>query len=199
MLNFSAVLLAAGSSARMGGENKLLATIGEKPVIRLSAEILLASGASETVIVTGYEPEPVRAALAGLDVRLAHNPDYESGLSSSLKIGVSAISADAEACLIMLGDMPFIKPSLIQKMTAALEANGNALIAIPVRNGERGNPVLWRRSLFASLKSIQGDKGARELFSLHTGDVIEIAADDEIFFDIDTPSDLARGQTVVRD
>ena len=92
-----AIVLAAGRSSRMGGPNKLMALFEGRPLVRLTAETARASRAGEVVVVTGHQDERVAAALAGLDVRLAHNRDYQSGLASSLKTGVRAISPDAPA------------------------------------------------------------------------------------------------------
>src|SRR5262249_22248058 len=87
----AAVVLAAGRSTRMGGPNKLLAEIRGRPLVRITVETALASRADPVIVVTGHERDRVEQALAGLDVRLVHNPDYADGLSTSLKAGIAAV------------------------------------------------------------------------------------------------------------
>ena len=87
--SIAAVVLAAGRSTRMGAENKLLADIGGKPMVRRVVEAALASRARPVLVVTGHQADGVRAALAGLEVAFVDNPDYAVGLSSSLKAGIA--------------------------------------------------------------------------------------------------------------
>src|SRR4029077_13522341 len=87
----AAIVLAAGRSTRMGGPNKLLAEIGGKPLVRIAAEQALASRARPVVVVTGHQRAEVEAALKGLPVTFAHNPDFAEGLSTSVKTGLAAV------------------------------------------------------------------------------------------------------------
>ena len=102
----AALVLAAGRSTRMGAINKLIAEIGGKPLVRIAAEQALASRASPVIVVTGHQHEQVEAALAGLPVKLVHNPDYTEGLGTSLKVGIAAVPEDADGAIVCLGDMP---------------------------------------------------------------------------------------------
>ena len=102
----AAIVLAAGRSTRMGGPNKLLAEIGGRPLVRIAAEAALASRARPVIVVTGHQREQVEEALAGLPVRLVHNPDFADGLGTSLKAGIAAVPADADGAIVCLGDMP---------------------------------------------------------------------------------------------
>ena len=87
----AAVVLAAGRSTRMGAVNKMIAEIGGKPLVRIAAEQALASQAAPVIVVTGHERDKVEAALKGLNVRFAHNPDYAEGLGTSLRTGIAAV------------------------------------------------------------------------------------------------------------
>src|SRR5437763_1061767 len=102
----AAILLAAGRSTRMGGPNKLTAELGGRALVRIAAEQALASRASPVVVVTGPDRARGEAALAGLPVRLVHNPDYAQGLSTSLKAGLAALPPQADGAIVCLGDMP---------------------------------------------------------------------------------------------
>jgi molybdenum cofactor cytidylyltransferase len=95
----AAVLLAAGSSRRMGDANKLLALVGGRPLVRIAAEAALGSRAVCLVVVTGHERERVESALAGLDASFAHNPEHAAGLSTSLRAGLAGLPADVEGAV----------------------------------------------------------------------------------------------------
>jgi len=77
----------------MGGPNKLLAEIARRPLVRIAAEEALASRASPVIVVTGHQHAEVEKVLAGLPVRLVHNPDFADGLGTSLKVGIAAVPA----------------------------------------------------------------------------------------------------------
>lgn len=170
--------------------NKLLAELGGKPVIRRVAESVRASRASSVIVVTGNEDTRVRLALREMDVRFAHNVDFAKGLSESLKCGLKN-AADCDGAMILLGDMPFVLPDLINNLIEAFDPAENRAICVPVRNGRRGNPVLWARSFFPELLTLEGDHGAKRLFARHEDAICEVAAsDDGVLFDIDTAQDL---------
>lgn len=190
---FTAVVLAAGRGTRMAGRNKLLAEIDGAAIIRRAVAAALASSASRVIVVTGHDAAAVRDALHGLDFTAVHNPDYAQGLSTSLRAGIASIPANMDAALVMLGDMPFITPRLIDELSETQAANPEARIVMPVCGGKRGKPVLWHRSLFAELQAIEGDIGARNLFARYARNLVELAtADEAVLVDVDTAEDLAR-------
>ena len=187
------LVLAAGRGTRMGGSNKMLADLQGKPIVRRTVEAALASGARPVVVVTGHEGERVAAALKGLDVKLVHNSDYADGISTSVKAGISALPSDIEAVAVALGDMPEINGGLIDRLAHAINPAGGALVAVPTREGRRGNPVVWSRRFFEDLAKLEGDTGARHLIVQHNEAVIEVPVEDEgAFLDIDTPEALAQ-------
>lgn len=193
----AAVVLAAGRSTRMGGPNKLLQEVGGRPLVRIAVENALASRARPVIVVTGHQEEAVRAALAGLDVRFAANPDYAEGMSTSVRTGIAAVPAEADAAVICLGDMPGVDAALIDRLIAAFEPARGALVALPSVAGRRGNPVLWARRFFDELKALQGDSGARQILKAHADAVVEIAVDGEgPVFDVDTPEALTLARTI---
>ena len=186
-----AIVLAAGRSTRMGGPNKLLETISGKPLVRIAAEEALRSRADPVVVVTGHERAKVEAALAGLDLRLVHNPDYAQGLSTSVKAGLAALPPEAEAAIVCLGDMPQVTSALIDRLIAAYDPEQNALVVLPTFAGKRGNPVLWSRRLFPDLMALEGDVGARHLIGAYQEVVIELPVENAAaMVDIDTPDGL---------
>jgi molybdenum cofactor cytidylyltransferase len=187
----AAIVLAAGRSTRMGGPNKLTAEIGGRPLVRIAVEAALASRAQPVIVVTGHERERVEAALAGLDVRLVHNPDYADGLGTSLQAGVAAVPAEADGVVVCLGDMPQVSAALIDRLIAAYDAEKGALVVAPTRDGKRGNPVLWSRRFFPDLMAVTGDVGARNVLASYGEAVIEVPVEGAgAFVDVDTPEAL---------
>jgi molybdenum cofactor cytidylyltransferase len=194
--HIAALVLAAGRSTRMGGANKLLEEIGGKPLVRIAAEQALASRASPVILVTGHQREKVEAAVAGLDLRVVHNPDFAQGLGTSLRAGVAALPAEADGVVVCLADMPQITSALIDRLIAAFDPGQGALVAVPTVEGRRGNPVLWARRFFPELMAIEGDTGARNLIAAYAEAVTEVAVEGAaIFLDVDTPEMLAEVQT----
>jgi molybdenum cofactor cytidylyltransferase len=194
--NVDAIILAAGRSTRMGGPNKLLAELRGKPLVRIIAEQVLASKASSVIVVTGHQADKVREALEGLKLSFVHNPDFADGLAGSVKAGIGATPAEADGALICLGDMPLIDAALVDRLIDAFAPDRGALIAVPVSDGRRGNPVLWSRRFFAELMTLDGDIGARHLIARHGEAVAEVPVEGHAaFLDIDTPQALedARG------
>jgi len=187
----AAIVLAAGRSTRMGGPNKLLETISGKPLVRIAAEQALSSRASPVVVVSGHERARVEAALASLDVRLVHNPDYAQGLSTSVKAGLAALPPESEAAIVCLGDMPQVTSALIDRLIAAFDPERNALVVLPTFSGKRGNPVLWSRRFFPELMALEGDVGARHLIGAYPEVVTEVPVENAAaMVDIDTPDAL---------
>jgi molybdenum cofactor cytidylyltransferase len=196
---FAAVILAAGRSTRMGEANKLTQTLRGKPLIRHAAEAALASPASPVLVVTGHGAAEVAAALAGLDVKIIHNPAYADGMATSLKAGIAALPEESAGAVVLLGDMPNVTPAIIARLMQAWQQG--ALAVTPTLLGQRGNPVLLARALFPEVMTLSGDEGARRLL-----DAAEARADDAVIavplddpaiaLDIDTPEALkaARGE-----
>jgi molybdenum cofactor cytidylyltransferase len=175
----------------MGGPNKLLATIGQKPLVRIAAEAALASRAVSVVAVTGSRAAEVEAALAGLDVRTVRNPDYARGLSTSLKAGIAALAPGTDGVVVLLGDMPGVTPAMVDRLVEAFRPEEGALIIVPTFEGRRGNPVLWSARFFDELSAIEGDSGGRDLIAANPDAVVEVELGPGVALDIDTPAELA--------
>lgn len=194
----AALILAAGRSTRFSGSGptKLVAEFCGKPLVRHVAEAALSSSARPVVVVTGHARAEVEAALAGLDVQYAHNADYGSGLSGSLKRGLAALPPEAAGAVILLADMPLVSAALIDRLALAfLQAATRTpppLAAVPFSKGARGNPVLLGRALFPAVAALEGDRGARALIEAAGARVLRVeAAEEGALIDIDTAESLA--------
>ncbi|PYP80866.1 MAG: nucleotidyltransferase family protein [Gemmatimonadetes bacterium] len=184
------LLLASGASRRFGS-NKLVAPLGDRPVVRWSAEAL-ASAVDETWIVVSAQSTDVRAALDGLAVRWVENPAAHEGMASSIRAGVAALSSDAEAVVITLGDQPTIDREVIHRVVSAWRrARAGRHAVVSAYADGRGHPVLFGAELFPALQRLEGDRGARELL-VSLGEavaVLDVAGDRPA--DVDTPEALA--------
>jgi molybdenum cofactor cytidylyltransferase len=134
----------------------------------------------------------VGAALAGLDVALIANPDYATGLASSLKTGIRALPAECDGALVMLGDMPRIAAEHVDRLLDVFAAAPDSIV-VPVHEDRQGNPVLWPRRFFPEIMQLEADAGAKRLIAANPERVQEIEMKTAaIFADVDTPEALAR-------
>jgi len=187
----AAVVLAAGRSTRMGGPNKLLAEIRERPLVRIVVDEAVASHAKPVIVVVGHERGEVEKALAGLPVQFVHNPDFAQGLGTSLKAGIAAVPAEADGAIVCLADMPQVDASLLNRLIAAFDPDRGALIVMPTAEGRRGNPVLWSRRFFPDLMAIEGDVGARHFIGRYSEAAVEVPLEGKAaLVDVDTPEAL---------
>ncbi len=188
------VLLAAGTSSRMGEENKLLAEIGGIPMIRHIAEVMMQSRLDEIMVILGHDAEAVAAALDGTGARLVFNPDYKKGQSTSLRCALDHLDAATSDMMVCLGDMPMITAEVIDALIGAHTATESRAthITLPIAAGRRGNPVIWGESFFAEIAGIKGDTGARPLFEAYPAALNAVPFDTpDLFLDADTPQTLA--------
>lgn len=185
----AAVLLAAGRSTRMEGRNKLLLPLGGIPLVAHAARAMTGSRVSETIIVTGHDHEAISGALAGLPVKRVHNPDFATGMASSLKAGLAHVSETADGVIVALGDMPAVTAQDINRMIAAFDADEGRAIIVPVYKGKRGNPVLFARSYFAEMLAATGDTGAKAVINANPDAVFEVEMESAaVLADADTPA-----------
>jgi molybdenum cofactor cytidylyltransferase len=159
------VLLAAGSSLRLGRPKQLLDWQGET-FVRRAARQALEAGLSPLVVVTGAHREAVEAALAGLPVQLEYNPDWESGQGSSVARGTQALPTHTGAAIFLVVDQPLVGPPLLRSLID-LHRTTLAPIVAPLVDDQRANPVLFDRSTFPDLAALQGEAGGRVLFARH--------------------------------
>lgn len=193
-MRIAALVLAAGRSTRMGA-NKLLEILHEKPLVRHVVDAARASNASPIIIVTGHERDKLLAALSDIDASFIDNPHYAEGLSTSLKAGIAAIPQNCDGAIVLLGDMPLVTPEIINALIAAAPQDASKIAAVPVFNGEWGNPVLLMRKCFADMSMLSGDAGARKHLMEHRDQVLDVPVNDaSILVDLDTPEALARAR-----
>jgi molybdenum cofactor cytidylyltransferase len=172
------------------GRQKLLLDVRGAPVVRRSAE-RLRRHVDELVVVTGADAEAVRDALAGLEARFVANPHPEAGQGTSIACGVRALTDDTRAAFVALGDQPGVPDDVFTRLREALETTGKAIVA-PVYRGTQGTPVLFAAAVFAELRALAGDRGARPVLAARPERVHLEAFDLAMPADVDTPEDYAR-------
>ena len=180
------IVLAAGGSTRFGRTKQLLDWKGI-PLCRHVVNIVLESGLSPIVVVTGSDQDQVKKALEGIPVNLVNNPDWENGQSTSVRVGIESLPAGIGGAVFVLIDQPFISTELINKIRTK-QALNQAKIIHPQVNDQPANPVLFDYSLFEVLRNLEGDTGGRILFKEYPPRVFAWK-DDRIRMDIDTPED----------
>ena len=187
----AAIVLAAGSSRRMGEINKLLAEVDGAPMIAGVVDAILATRARPVVVVTGHEDERVRAALAGRDVTFVHNPHHAEGMSTSLRAGLGQLGDDLDGALLCLADMPRVRPAHLEALLGAFDPDDGRAICVPTWERRRGNPVLFAARYFAEMRLVEGDVGARALLEKHADTLCYVPMNDRgVTLDIDTPEAL---------
>ncbi len=202
---FSAVLLAAGLSTRMGTENKLLLPLGDKTVLAQTLSRVLSSDIGELVIVLGHEASKVKQSIAAdalieapseIDVKIVFNEDYEQGQGTSVACGVRHLADDSTACFFIPGDQPFVSPLI---MRALAESSAPKKIVIPTVGGKRTSPVLFDRAFYRELAQLRDERGGRQVIETHEGDaVVLIQCDDELSsLDLDTREMYEKARNMV--
>ena len=187
----TAIILAAGESRRMGAQ-KVLLPFGGVTVLEQIVEVLHRGGADEIVVVTGHLSDRVGAVLQNTAARPVVNPDYLTGMLSSVRCGMRASAPDTQAWLIALGDQPSIRPEVVAAVIAEFRRSGNerGVIVVPTFAGKRGHPLLFSQHFRDDVLLRLDAAGLRGLLSAHPDQVIELAVNAcEILRDMDYPSD----------
>jgi len=186
----SAILLAAGESRRMGSLKQLLAFRG-KTFVETCVDNLLASEVTEVVVVTGYRDDEVKSAIGNRQVGYAHNENYRSGMASSIKCGIRAVSLDSKACVVSLVDQPQIGPDVINRVIEKYRSP--SLIVIPTYDGKKGHPILLDLNLKDEILEMDDNEGLRQVVHAHQDKVsfVEVSSS-AILEDCDFPEDYKR-------
>jgi len=182
----AAVILAAGTSSRMGaGRHKLLLPLAGRPVLAHVIEAVLASEARPIVLVLGHQANEVRTQLAAWladpAITVVENPDYLQGMSTSMRVGIQTLifydyrksDTRADSALIILGDQPLITPRMINALILAHKTGSKGIVA-PFYDGQRGSPVLFRAAFFPELLEVSGDEGGRAVLQRHRAELMTI-------------------------
>jgi len=185
----SSILLAAGQSVRMRGENKLIKKINGIPLLKYSIDNILSSSIDELVIVLGYQKDIIENFIHKDDrIKIVFNNQFKTGMASSIKIGIKNLSTKTEAFFISLGDMPEVNKEIYNGLIKHLKNNK---IIVPTYKNKQGNPVLFSRSVKKEIMNIDGDVGAKNILEKNSKIVFNFEINNEaILKNYNTPDNF---------
>tara|TARA_B100000029_G_scaffold185150_1_gene182642 strand:- start:230 stop:799 length:570 start_codon:yes stop_codon:yes gene_type:complete len=173
----SAILLAAGESKRMKGENKLTKIIKGKPLINFSIKNILESSVDELIIITGHKSDDIKKIITkSKKIKLIFNKNYKSGMASSIKIGLHNLSANTKYFFVCLADMPMINKKIYNQL---IECAQEKEIIVPNYKNQQGNPVLFSISMKNEIMNIDGDNGAKKILKNNKKKILNLEINDE--------------------
>jgi len=185
-MNIAILILAAGSSSRMGAVKQLLPA-GKTTLLGLTIENALQSKTNKTYCVLGANAKIIKKSIKKYNVETIFNPDYKSGLSSSIATGIKhIINQNFDAVLIVLGDQPLISSEYLNLMIETFKANDKKVIASRY-NSNLGVPTIIPKKYYNQLLKLKGDKGAKDFLNNGTIKIIEL--NNTNLMDIDTKED----------
>jgi molybdenum cofactor cytidylyltransferase len=187
----AAVILAAGSSTRMG-QNKLLLSLDGDTLASRAVRAAADAGLAPIVVVLGHEAERVRAALAELPCQTVINPDHTRGKGTSLQVGIAAAAATpAGAAVVMLADMPFVTAAMLAQV-AARHRDTAARMVVSRYGDVTAPPILYDRALFAELLALPGQACGKEMVRRHRANAQVVSWPEAALADVDVPEDYQR-------
>ncbi len=161
-------------------------------------EAVRRSRVDQRIVVLGYKSREVRRKIDLSSFTVVTNRSFKQGMSTSVRVGLSAVDRRAAAALIVLADQPFLSASLIDRIIELFQKS-EAQIVAPTYGGVQGNPVLLSRRFFSDVSAISGDVGAKSLLDRHRDDLLEYPIRKaSLLLDIDTPEDLATARTLLK-
>jgi molybdenum cofactor cytidylyltransferase len=180
-----AVLLAAGSSTRMG-RNKLLLPLGGQAVVRRAVQAAIDSGVDRVVVVLGHEADLVRSQLDGLACEVIVNPDYERGVGTSLHAGIRAAAADA--VVVLLADMPFVTAEMIRGVVDRHRSTGARLV-LSHYGDVQAPPTLYARALFEEVLAEPDERCGKRIARTHADEAAIVSWPESALRDLDVAED----------
>jgi len=186
----SAILLAAGKSKRMIDENKLSKKFKNTPLINHSIKNILFSNIDELIIVLGYEKELINKLIEKNNkIKIIYNKNFESGMASSIKVGLNHLSKKAESFFVCLGDMPMINKEIYNQL---ISQRNKKDIIVPTYNDIQGNPVLFSKLMKSSIMTVKGDFGAKKILEQNKDKILKLEINDiNITKDFNTKNDFS--------
>jgi molybdenum cofactor cytidylyltransferase len=195
----SSILLAAGESSRMKGENKLSKKIDGIPIIKYAVKNILGSSIDELIIVLGHEKSIIENIIdKNKKIKFIYNENYKSGMSSSIKKGLNNINKKSEAFFICLGDMPNVNQNIYNKLIKSrynynkkFSSEKKKEIIVPTFEEKNGNPILFSKFMTKQILNINGDAGAKEILELNKNKILYVPIKNSgITLDFDTEEDF---------
>jgi molybdenum cofactor cytidylyltransferase len=186
----TAIVLAAGMSSRLGRPKQLL-DLGGKPLLQHALDTAEGAPVEEVIVVLGHRSEAIAAALRlGDRTRVAVNPNYGAGQSSSLHTGLRGADPRSNAAVVLLGDQPLVRVDAVAAVVAAYRSGAGPVVQAGY-GGRPGHPTLLDRSLWPELETTSGDEGARRVLERRPERRVVVEVGGTPPEDIDTEEDYA--------
>jgi molybdenum cofactor cytidylyltransferase len=184
------VVLAAGTSSRMG-RNKLLLDVGGQSLLRRAVRTAIDAGLDPVLVVVGHESERARSELAELPCESVLNAGYQEGIHSSVRTGIAAVPGRCAAAVVMLADMPLVDAEMVRTLIQRYFADRPPLV-VSDYEGVDAPPILYDRSLFPELAVLEGEGCGKRVVKRHSAEAIRIRWPTRALTDLDRPDDLER-------
>jgi molybdenum cofactor cytidylyltransferase len=171
---YGIVILAAGSSTRLGQPKQLLIFKGSSLIKRVAKIALDVSG--KVVVVTGHHSEKVKAELLGLPLIIIQNDFFQEGIASSIRVGVGALIENFKSLsgvIFLVCDQPYLSQIVLTELIRSADRTDKKIIS-SAYGGTTGIPVLFDKSFFDRLLLLKGDIGAKKLIQENLADVATI-------------------------
>ena len=188
-MKVAVVVLAAGSSRRLGRPKQLLPLHG-RPLLQYAVDAASGSAADDVVLVLGHAAEEILASVT-LDprVRTVRNPLHHEGQSTSLQSGLRALDARVGVAIVVLGDQPLIQSWMIDRVIAVSLEGASPIVRSRFKGGASGHPVALARSTWPAVLGVSGDVGARDIMAANSHSVRDVELGVDPLRDVDTIAD----------
>lgn len=191
-MNISATILAAGSSSRMGRDNKLLLPVHGQPIINHVCNAVMKSKIKNVVVVTGYQHSQIEEILPETIDNVMYNEQWENGMASSISLGISSLPSTIDGNMVILGDMPLLTAEIIDMIFDKFLENKGQKIVYPIWRDVQCNPVIFPKKYFSEIRSLRGDQGCKVLIKKSLDSTIGVHVNSsEVSFDCDTMDDYS--------
>ena len=175
----------------MKSNNKLLSKLSKTTMINQVVNSAILSNTNSDIIVLGHEKESIEKILPNKDLTISINKNYNQGISSSIKIGISSLPEDCDAAIIILGDMPDVTDKLINNLIKYFNPGIKRHIILPHYKSQLGNPVIISRRFFPEVLQLRGDSGAKNIIKKNLDYVYKLPQKNNAsLLDIDTDQEL---------
>ncbi len=169
---YGIIILAAGNSSRLGEPKQLLPFRGKSLIRHICGSALEVSG-DQVIVVTGSNAQLIERELEGLPCRFAFNPDWQEGMSASIKTGIHVLQSfnpQVKGCILAVSDQPFVSAGIFNALIQSFETEGKPIVASQY-SGSLGTPAFFAASYFPALLQLTGAEGAKKLFNRYANDV----------------------------
>jgi molybdenum cofactor cytidylyltransferase len=189
------IVLAAGTSSRMG-KNKLLLQFGGTSVLRRAVATALEADLDPVLVVLGYESDRARAELSDMPCTTVVNEDFARGMNTSVKAGIAAVPGDAAGAVLMLADMPLVDTAMLRALVERYRAS-DAPLVVSTYGEVIAPPILYGRALFGELRALDADTSGKRVVNEHRHEAIQLQWPVSALTDLDVPEDVARVRAAV--